>query len=167
MTLTPAEKQRRYRQRQKQEGRAASFAMADVFRKPFFEFDGDLDFDHALSLAGIPAPTFVDDRGPKDFVLNGATDGVESPFLSIAQGSLGRAELIIGCLADAATALATQVNKYKRSEIKQRITEIEAQDLTDPETKKAAFKEVTRLNKMLDQLSKQVRWTFPEWTVTG
>jgi hypothetical protein len=26
---------------------------------------------------------------------------------------------------------------------------------------------VTRLNKMLDQLDKQVRWTFPQWKVTG
>ena len=167
MTLTPAEKQRRYRQRQKQEGRKASFAMADVFRKPFFEIDVDSDFELPLAIAGIEAPTFDDDRGPKDFVLNGAIDGVESPFLSIAQGSLGRAELIIGCLADAATELATQVNKYKRSEIKDRIAEIEARDLSDPETKKAAFKDVTRLNKMLDQLDKQVRWTFPAWEITG
>jgi len=30
-----------------------------------------------------------------------------------------------------------------------------------------AIKEAVELNKMLDQLNKQVRWTFPQWKVTG
>jgi hypothetical protein len=172
MALTSSERVKLWRERQKAERLAAlqsalTDIQAEVFKKPFFETDFDGDFDLPLSLAGIIAPTFDDDRGPKDFVLNGATDGVEGAFASVSRGSLGRAEVTIGSLIDSAVELARHVNRYKRSEIEARIAEIEARDLSDPETKKAAFKDMTRLNKMLDQLDKQVRWTFPQWKVTG
>ncbi|AWX93776.1 hypothetical protein DPM13_14035 [Paracoccus mutanolyticus] len=54
-----------------------------------------------------------------------------------------------------------------RRPIKQRLQEIEERDLSDPEAKRAAMQEATRLNKMLDQLDKQVRITLPQWKVTG
>ena len=172
MALSPAEKSQRWRERQRVErDNAIRLALdnlqADIFKRPFFETGVDSGFDLPLALAGIDAPTFDDDRGPEDFVLNGATEGVESPFAMVSRGSLGRAELIIACLTDAAMELAAAVNEYKRSEIKARMAEIEERDLSDLENKKAAFNEIARLNKMLDQLTKQVRWTFPQWEVKG
>jgi len=168
MALNPAEKQRAYRERQKEKERQASLAVRDIYKRPFFEI---LEHDSALleqtlSIAGIEAPSFEDDSGPEGFVINNATAGADDIFLTNAKGSLGRAEVIIECLIDAAADLAYYVNRHKRSEIKERIAEIEASDLGEPEVKKAAFKEVTRLNKMLDQLSKQIRWTFPQWKAT-
>ena len=75
--------------------------------------------------------------------------------------------MTVDALIAAAQDLAWQVADYKRSEIRTRLAEIEAQDLSDPSAKKAALKNAARLNKMLDQLDKQVRFTFPQWKVTG
>lgn len=170
MAKTPAQRQREYMERKKEAEIQASRSLSGVYKKPFFEFYGehgfDLDFDLALALAGIKAPQFEDDRGPEDFILNKATVEVDDPFMG-ASRSVGRAEVMTDCLIDAASALAWRLNEYKRAEVKARLAEIEASDLTDPATKKAALKDVTRLNKLLDQLDKQVRWTFPQWKVTG
>lgn len=170
MALTPAEKQRAYRERQKQK-KEESFRKGDptsfTYSAPFHEFYGDYvretDFDLALSLAGIPAPEFEDDRGPEEFVLNGATDGVADPFGGV-QGAIGRAEVMIGCLIDAAAALAELVNEYKQQEIKARLAELESSNTTARAT---AMSEAVKLNKMLDLLDKRVRKDFPQWKVTG
>ena len=172
MTNANAEAQRRWRQRQKEkrkEGLKHGAGVATVFKAPFFEFVGDLssssDFADAFDLAGIAVPEFVDDRGPEAFSLDGGAEG--AGVFENAKGSLGRAEVMVGCLITAALDLARLVNQYKRQEIKARLAEIEAADLSAPEVKRAALQEAARLNKMLDQLDKQVRWTFPQWKVTG
>jgi hypothetical protein len=173
--MTPAEKQRAYRERQKAEKKAGlrrADGAADVFKTPFFEFLGDFcysssDFVVALDLAGIQPPQFEDDRGPEAYTLDAGLPPPDDGFYPFtnAKGSLGRAEVMVGCLIDAAADLAAQVNAYKRSEIKARLAEIEASDLSEPKAKKAALKEAARLNKMLDQLDRQVRWTFPQWKI--
>ncbi|WP_054008670.1 hypothetical protein [Cypionkella psychrotolerans] len=181
MALTPADKQRRYRERVRKQETQESLNTTEPFKEPFFEFWGygaDWSaFELPLALAGIVAPDFKDDRGPKDFVLPHATDGLTAPFdpndpfdrrsVVSGQGSLGRAEVMIDCLLDAAVALSGAVQSYKTREIMKRLAEIEASDLSDTEAKKSALKEAARLQKMLDQLEKQVRWTFPQWKVTG
>lgn len=170
MALTPAETQRRYRQRLKMKAKLANIAALSDFREPFFEFlsDRSTSFEESLAIAGVYAPTFDDDRGPRPFGKNGVFDHVhDDPGLEDDVGSLGRAELVVSALTDAASELAAQINAYKRSEIKARLAEIEASDLSDPDAKKAALKNAARLNKMLDQLDKQVRFTFPQWKVTG
>ncbi|WP_028717161.1 hypothetical protein [Paracoccus sp. J39] len=171
-----AEAQRRWRQRQKekrQQELTQATAPQDVFREPFFQvFPPDeqvsSQYCQSLELAGITAPLFEDDRGPEAYTLDDL-DELEAKFVfgEDSGTSLGRAEVMIGCLIKAAEGLADEVNTYKRTEIKARLAEIEASDLSDPAKKKAALKEATRLNKMLDQLDKQVRWTFPAWKVTG
>jgi hypothetical protein len=175
MAMTPADKQRAYRERQKEMKKAElrkGTPETEVFRAPFHEFFGghghDLDFDLALALAGIPAPTFDDDHGPEAFVLNDAIEGLDDPFNG-ATGASGRAEVMIGCLIDAAMSLAHLVNEYKVSEIKARMAEIEAYmaENSGEMTPVQALYDHARLQKMLDQLEKQVRWTFPQWKVTG
>lgn len=175
MSLTPAEKQRAYRERQKerkrQELKQAAPAQS-VFRKPFFEVMEDYqgEFDVALGLAGIEAPYFDNDDPPERFVLGHVTD-LDDPFSRLetasGQGSLPRAEILIGLLIEGARIMSNAVHDYKQDEIKARLAEIEGSDLSDPDKKKAALKEATRLNKMMDQLDKQVRITFPQWKVTG
>lgn len=168
-----AEAQRRWRQRQKekkQQELTQANPPQDVFRKPFFEvFTPDeqvsSQYCQSLELAGISAPLFEDDRGPETYTLDDLED--EVPFGGDAGTSLGRAEVMIGCLISSAIGLADEVNTYKRAEISARLSEIETSVLTDPAAKKAALKEATRLNKMLDQLDKQVRITFPQWKVNG
>jgi len=167
MALTNAEKVRAYRERKKAQREAELRKPADemgIMRTPFFEFyqQGITgDFEIPVYLAGAEPPSFRDD-GPA--VFSSMLDGLEVPK---APNSLARAEIAVGCLIDAAAELARIVNDYKQSEIKARIAEIEQADLSDPTAKKQALADIVRLQKMLDQLSKQVRWTFPQWKVTG
>lgn len=171
MALTPAEKQKAYRERQKEIKRAdlksGSLEAAQVSKRLFSDtFQSDpnaTDFELALGLAGMVAPAFDDERGPTETSLSETIDGVIDPF-GDASGALGRAEVTIGCLIDAAATLAGIVNHHLKTEINDRLAELEDPKLTDRPT---AIKEAVELNKMLDQLSKQVRWTFPQWKVTG
>ncbi|MCV2870362.1 hypothetical protein OEW28_17240 [Defluviimonas sp. WL0002] len=172
--LTPAEKQRRYRERQKAKRLDAlkkpEIVSLKVFASPFCEWaqsDGNFsDFELYLALAGIEPPQFDDDRGPLAFALNEAVEGMEDPFPG-AENSLARAEVMVGCLIDAAATLASIVNRYKEKEITRRVDEIEKSDKSDENERKAATREIVRLSKLQDQLKRQVRWTFPQWKVSG
>ncbi|WP_417278395.1 hypothetical protein [Celeribacter sp.] len=173
MAKSSAERQREYMERKRQREVEANASIKGVYAVPFFEYFNEdrrgylSELNMALDIAGIEMPEFENDLGPKHFALNDVLDGVDAPEYSDDVGSLGRAEVMIGSLIDAARVFADMVNDNKRTEIKARLAEIEAADLSDPETRKAALKDVARLNKMLDQLDKQVRWTFPQWKVTG
>ena len=170
MAMTPAESQRLYRQRQKEKSKLANFDAYGAFQQPFYEmmnYYGSTLFDQCLAQAGIEAPEFEDDRGARHFGLNDIFYDVEGEFLSDDHGSLRRAELIVDSLIDAASDLADHIRRYKIREIKARLAEIEASDLSEPEAKKAALQNAARLQKMLDQLNKQVRYTFQQWKVTG
>lgn len=176
MALTPAEKQRRYREKKKKADIAQAAPSVTVFRAPFFEHfnkvaGGYSNWRHYLDLAGIEAPIFGDDSGPRSIsgmieydLKEGNTD--DNPYRDY-ERSIGRAEVTVEHLLHAASELADIINEFKQSEIKARIAEIEQSDLSDPETKRKALADIPRLQKMLDQLTKQVRWTFPQWKVTG
>ena len=124
----------------------------------------------SLELAGVAPPLFEDDSGPEVATLDDLRDsaedtGVSNPFGSSKGTSLGRAEVLIGCLLDAATDLAYQVNDYKKAEIRARIAELEAADLSDPDVKRDTLARIVELNRMLDDLDKQVRWLLDVWKV--
>lgn len=171
-----AEAQRRWRERQKQkrlDGLKTSSQGHDasLFRQPFFEAiennDNASNVDVSLDLAGISSVEFSDDSGPRSFtgqIERGAAENGEEAYWG-ANNSLSRAEVMVGCLIDAAAELASIINTYKRKEIRQRIAEIEESDLADPVARKAALAQIVRLNKLMDQLDKQVRWTFNQWKI--
>lgn len=170
MAKTNAERVREYKARKKEQEKIASLTLDDVFKKPFFEwlpehFADDSGFADNFELIGVPAPEFKDDLGIEHHTFY-SPDSAQN-LLELNLRSLGRAEVIVTALIEAAQDLAAYVADYKRGEIKARLAEIEAADLSEPEAKKAALKEASRLNKMLDQLEKQVRYTFPQWKVTG
>lgn len=178
MPLSDAEKARRYRERQKAKKQAAlkmPTPPSEIFKKPFFEFypidvQVSSQYCQSLELAGFEAVTFLDDTGPEASTLDDLSDpnepsGSSNPFGSSAGNSLGKAEVIIGCLLDAASDLAAEVNAYKRSEIATRIGEIEASDLTDPDARRAAFDQVVALKNMLADLEKEIRWPLNIWKV--
>jgi hypothetical protein len=171
MALTPAEKQRAYRERQKKIKRAnlksGSLEAAQVSKRLFSDtFQSDpnaAEFELALGIIGMVAPAFDDERGPTETALSETIDGVIDPFGN-AYGALGRAEVTIGCLIDAAVILAGIVNTHLKIEINDRLAELEDPQCADRAT---AIKEAVELNKMLDRLDTQVRWTFPQWKVAG
>lgn len=171
MALTPAEKQKAYRERRREKEDREKIKGGDngapFYRKPFSDFaqtDANLgEVDQYLALAGLELPAFDDERDPEAFVIDRPAFGEESLF-GEAKGALGRAEVTIGCLIDAAATLADAVNRYKRKEIQHRLAELEQSVDVDRAT---AMQEAVRLNKILDQLSKQVRMPFPQWKAVG
>ncbi len=171
MAMTEVEKKRAQRARKKEQQladlKSGSSDAAKVSKRSFsdtFQDDPDAsDFELSLGLVGMVAPDFSDDLGPLDHALPHTIAGAEEPF-GDASGSIGRAEVTIGCLITAAITLAGIVNKHLKTEIKDQLTDLESSQDIDRAT---AMKEAVKLNKMLDRLDKQVRWTFPEWKVTG
>lgn len=178
MALSNAEKVRRYRERQKlkkQDDLKQPTPQGEVFKRPFFEFfpiDEQIGSQYAqsLELAGVQPILFEDDSGPEASTLDNLQDGLEdngaaNPFGISRGSSLGKAEVLIGCLLDAASDLASQVNDYKKTEIRNRIAELEKAELIDPEAKRKAFAKVAELTKILNDLEKTVRWPVPIWKV--
>lgn len=176
MVLTSGERVKRWRERQKAERDAVALKakakldadFGDGFGQ-FFEDHGEkTSFGEVLSLAGFEEPSFSDDQGPEVFALNDVfVPDHDDPNEPRSPGSLGRAELMVACFTDAAQSLAKIINDYKKKEIEARIAEVEASDLSDAATRKAAMAEIVRLNKVLDQLEKQVRYTLPQWKIKG
>lgn len=170
MTMTSAERQRAFRERQKaaaiDEAKAQGLD-AHLFRTPFSEWaQHDIriaDLFQYSSIAGFELPPFDDERDLKEFVLDRDAHG-DLDLFEESKGALARAESTIGVLQDVALLLAEAVNLYKRQEIEARLAELESSDTTDRAT---AMSEAVKLNKILDQLDKQVRRSFPQWKVTG
>lgn len=175
MALSNAEKVRRYRERQKAkklEELKQPTPPTEIFNKPFFEFftlDDQISsqYSQSLELAGIHPLSFEDDTGPESSTLDDLgtveDDDYLNPFGELEGNSLGRAEVLVGCLLDAASDLAAWINDYKKSEIKARIAELEMGDYPDPEAKRPAFAKVVELSKMLEELERMVRWPIPLW----
>ena len=165
MAKTAAEYQKAYRERKAERAKLAGDPTDSIAKAKFYEFLGkDVtwkdDVLYPLEWAGISPdafPSFADDSDPDH---NPETDG---PY----RGSIGRAERMVGMLLDVASGMASTINRYKRQEIDQAIARLEKSDLSDPATRKKALAEVVRLNKIRDQLDKQVRWAIPQWRVKG
>lgn len=175
MALSPAEKQRHYRERQKTAKEAADRLAQEkidtLFPATFHEFFNDhgdnTTFHLAFDAMGLDAPAFIDNADPKslsgEIEIDNAEYGVNLGYT----GSLGRAENMIEQLIDATVSLSGIVNDFKRDQITARLKEIEQADLADPAARKAAMGEVVRLNKLLERLSKPARWNFPQWKLKG
>ena len=167
MALTPTEKQRRYRQRLKDKAAAADRELGPaIFRKPFSEFlqqGNRAGFGSHFDMLGGEWWDFTSDAG----IIPNHADAIDDDEKAAASNSLGKADLIISVMQDVLATLTQDINDYKRAEIDARLAEIEQEDLSDPAIKKKAFADVSRLKNMRDQLDKQIRWTFPQWKVTG
>ena len=175
MAMSNAEKVRAFRAREKQKKAAQArkpqaHVLADVFVSPFFEYSGRNanidDFDQMFDMMGLQAPAFDDDSGPKSEsgIFEANPELRESIYPDSAR-SLDRAELMIGCLLDAAATMAGIVRSYKRREIDARIDEVASGDLSNPDSKQTAVARIVALTKMREQLDKDVRWPLPQWKV--
>lgn len=172
MAMTPAEKQKAYRDRKRKEQMKAKDGTSDYLEKTFSELwnasAGFTDFEMSLELAGIEPPTFEDERDPDEAVLNREAIGVDlygrEAVFGDRKGAIGRAELTINCLIDAAIELARIVNAYKQREVQVQLDKLTS---GDGASNADAFAEAVRLNKILEQLDKEVRRSFPVWEVKG
>lgn len=161
MAKTPAEYQRAYRERKAELAKRAGDPTDRLASQPFNEFlpsDGNWAvIEEVLDCVGVTPPIFdadTDDQWQEQW---------GEPY----RASMGRAERMVGAFLDAASGLADAIARYKRRAIDQAIADLEATDMTNPATKKEVLAEIVRLNRVRDQLDKQVRWSLPQWKTTG
>ncbi|TGS92706.1 hypothetical protein EN814_23990 [Mesorhizobium sp. M2D.F.Ca.ET.171.01.1.1] len=161
MAKTSAEYQRAYRQRKAELAKRAGDPTDKVATQPFSEFlanDGNWPvIEEVLDRVGVTPPVFdsdTDDQWQEQW---------EEPY----RASIGRAERMVGAFLDAASGLASAIARYKRHEIDRAIADLEASGLNDAASRKAALSQIMRLNRVREQLDRQVRWTLPQWKTTG
>lgn len=171
MAISNAEAQRRWRQRQKEkrhedrkQSESSHWYVQGDFQSYLHDHPDWSEFELPLDLMGLPTPTFQD--GTPE-TASGMVIDPDDPNNAALFKAMGRADVFVGLLLEAATVLARRVNEFKLKEIGDRIQEIEAAEWKDPAAKKQALNDIVRLTKMQDQLSKQVRITLPQWKVTG
>ncbi|MER9022408.1 hypothetical protein NKI01_07525 [Mesorhizobium sp. M0815] len=167
MVLTPAEKQKRYRERQKAaelEAAKAAPTITDYLKRPFSEFVGDrhFSFDASLDAYGvhISGPNF----------LRTEIQTFKSEYLSDEPvTALERAMGILGACLDAVDELSVLVNQYKLEEVGRAIDEaLEASanlPRGDVDALKASFAEIDRLKLIQTQLRAPTRYVFPSTQV--
>ena len=140
-------------------------------RVPFFErLDADANWssvEMCFDLLGIDPPIFEDDRGPEDFANDAcfSTDEDKVEAFQSSKGSVGRAEVMVDMLIDAATELSHIINRYKQDELRQRREELEKSDLSEPDRRGEALEAAAEIAKLQDALQKNMRRTFPVWRV--
>lgn len=174
MALSNAEKQKRFRDRQRAKREANLMQPEDgeasnLFKAPFFgafQANGNMsDFELAWDIMGLEAPEFVDDTGPQSLhgIVEQSSD--DRPFFAPDGGSLARAEVMVGCLLDAASTLAGIINVYKKQELNSRIKDIEAEIERAPKTAVSRMPELMEIRTCLMELEKGKRWPLPAWKI--
>lgn len=165
MAMTAAERKRQERARKRQARESALEATRPYCRKPFFEFFGAhpdaLNFDMALDAAGICPPAWEDDRGPASW--SGQIEAGSPDAYSGYKGSIGRAEVTIGALLDAAGELAAIVNAYKRQEIDRAVADLETSDFADVDQRRSVVRELMALRGMQQSLEGAYQRRIPRW----
>lgn len=173
MALSAAERKRLQIERERQRARQQTDLIQDLPRPSLGDWleSSDLagEVQHlALCYDGMnrAAPDLSVDTDPVSlsghFVYPTTEEGDPSY-----RGALGRAELEVELLLEAARTLATLLNRYKRAVIDERIAAIEAEDLQDPATRRERLAEIVILNKALERLEKSVRTDVPQWQLRG
>jgi hypothetical protein len=173
MALSPAEKQKAYRERQKKEQQSIEDSSYRYLKTPFYECaEEDPNWSSvtlAFEMLGMEPPEFADDRGPEAFAFDHcfSTDAQKQEVFAAHPGSIGRADAMVGILLDAASELADIVQKFKLRELDARLREIEKMDLSDADARKRALDEVAHIEKIKDALGKKTRRPLPQWEAKG
>ncbi|MHA6324556.1 hypothetical protein [Roseivivax sp. CAU 1753] len=173
MALSAKERKQKQLKREREELRLLDDSTYPYLATPFYErLESDpnwSDVTLVLELAGFEPPGFEDDRGPEAYVNSDALSPDDDPADTFpgSKGSIGRAEVMVDCLLNAAQQLAEIINRYKVDELDARKRELENSDLTDPDDRKSAFEKVAQIIKIQDELAKNVRRTLPIWKVKG
>lgn len=174
---TPAEYQREYRERVAKAREAKGDQTEPFLRRPFFEFMQTVDNDNSdwstldvyAAHSGIEFdyPTDDTDVDFQKITDLGEVGGFSPGDLGKHGNSLAKAERMMATFAVGHRVLANLINQYKREELQARIAELEASDLTDPTLRKAALADLVKLNRLLERLRKEERFTYPAVEIKG
>lgn len=171
MAMTANERKRAQIQREQEALRSMPDSTYPYLSVPFFEYleeDPNWgDAEQCFERMGIMPPRFDDDRGPVDVAFEDAfrTDEERIAAFHGSERSIGRAEVMVGQLLDAASGLSQIINKFKKAELNRVLVGIQERDLTDPDVRKATMDEVVHIARLQEELEKNVRRTFPQWEV--
>lgn len=171
MALSAKERKQAQLERERQALARKTDATYPYLQTPFFERlenDGNWSsVENCFELLGIDPPVFDDDRGPEDFANDAcfSTDEDRVEAFQCSKNSIGRAEVMVDMLLDAAMELSHIVNRYKQDELRKRRDELEKSDLSEPNRQGEALEAAAEIAKLQDELQKNVRRTFPTWRV--
>lgn len=171
MALSAKERKQAQLARQRQAQARKVDATYPYLKTPFFqrlENDGNWSsVELCFDLLGIDPPVFEDDRGPEDFASEAcfSTDEDRVEAFQSSEKSIGRAEVMVDMLLDAAMELSHIINRYKQDELRKRRDELEGSDLSEPNRRGDALEAAAEIAKLQEELQKNVRRTFPVWRV--
>jgi hypothetical protein len=169
MALSAAERKRNQVERERLAIQQRPDSTYEYLSTPFHSYhDEDPNWSSVtlcFELMGIEAPEFLDDRGPESFVINEALGDDEDTGFEGAERSIGRAEVMVDLLLDAAIELSGIINTFKTKELKKYLSDIEQRDLSDQAAKALALKEAVHIAAIQEELAKNVRRTFSQWKV--
>lgn len=173
MALTAKQRKQKQLAREQEELRMQPDSTYEFLKTPFHEFaEEDPNWNSvtlSFELMGMEAPLFEDDRGPEAFAPDFcfSTDEDRNDAFRGYAGSVGRAEVMVDSLLDAAIELAGVIQSYKRKALLASRNEIEIADLSDPIKRREALDANTRISRIEEVLDKNVRRTLPQWKVKG
>lgn len=171
MALTANERKRAQIAREQEALRQLPDGTYTYLSMPFHQYldqDGNWsDVQQCFEMMGINPPQFQDDRGPADFAFDDifGSDQDKIETFKGSENSIGRAEVMVGQLLDAASGLSQIINKFKQTELNRALAEIHQRDLTDPDIRKATMEEVVHIARLQEELQKNVRRTIPQWEI--
>lgn len=172
MALSAAERKRRQMEREDLARRRRPDSSYEYLSTPFhIHLEDDPNWNSVnlmFELMGIAPPEFDDDRGPTEAA---SPDALPDPAHTEENGfegfekSIGRAEVMVDLLISAAVELSSIINHFKQDELNKYLAQLETRDLSDQAERAQALKDAVRIAAIQDDLSKNVRWTFPQWKV--
>lgn len=172
MALTANERKQRQLARDEEERRRMPDSTYPFLSQPFFEWlEADSNWQEVadfFELMGVMPPDFNDDSGPADHSIHEIAESyVQDATFGGYERSVGRAELMAELLIGASASLSGLVNRFKKEELAKRLTTLEAEDLADPDRRRAAMAEIAQITRLQAELQKNVRYTFPQWKIKG
>jgi hypothetical protein len=161
VAISPAEKQKTYRERKRNQRKKAPDLLDGFLRQSFSGWIDDRWSDVIADLDLIGVKETIEFPAAGDIDPFWQEEWNEGPN----RGSIGCAERMVGVFLDAAVQLARFINEYKAEQVNARIAEVEAADLAAPATRQKALADMVRLSKYRDELQKQIRWNLPQWKI--
>ncbi len=171
MALSAKKRKQKQIERERQTLARQKDATYRFLKTPFYkhlENDGNWSsVELCFDLLGIEPPIFEDDRGPADFASREcfSTDEDRIEAFQSSEKSIGRAEVMVDVLLDAAMELSGIINTYKTHELQKRRDELERSDLSEPARRSEALATSAELARLQNELDKNVRRTFKTWRV--
>ncbi|VVT16314.1 conserved hypothetical protein [Roseovarius sp. EC-HK134] len=171
MAMSARERKQKQLENERRELARQMDATYPYLKVPFFEYlseDGNwTSVQLCFDLMGFEPPFFEDDRGPADVAGEDCFDDEEQRIETFksSEKSIGRAEVMMDLLLDAAMELSGIINSYKQGELQKRRQELEQADLSDPEQRSMALQDAAEIARLQEELQKNVRRTFQTWRV--